>query len=35
MAEEQVSFDIYQPFGASILKNKATSSVCIDALNTI
>ena len=32
MAEEQVSFDIYQPFGASILKTKLPQ-VYVDALN--
>jgi hypothetical protein len=28
MAEEQIAFDIYQPFGPSVLKTKATSNLC-------
>ena len=32
MAEEQISFDIYQPFGPSILKTKLPQ-VYVDALN--
>ena len=32
MAEEQINFDIYQPFGPSILKTKLPQ-VYVDALN--
>ena len=32
MAEEQISFDIYQPFGPSVLKTKLPQ-IYIDALN--
>ena len=32
MAEEQISFDIYQPFGPSVLKTKLPQ-IYVDALN--
>ena len=32
MAEEQISFDIYQPFGPSVLKTKLPQ-LYVDALN--
>mgnify|MGYP003330279739 CR=1 FL=1 len=34
MAEEQISFDIYQPFGPSVLKTKLPQ-IYVDALNCL